>query len=60
MSPFTYLVDGMMSTGWANAAATRSDVEISVFNPANGTTYGTDARLSVRFHNIDEHLFDLP
>lgn len=28
VSPFTYLVDGMMSTGWANAAATRSDVEI--------------------------------
>ncbi|KAK0441238.1 ABC-2 type transporter-domain-containing protein [Desarmillaria tabescens] len=40
VSPFTYLVDGMMSTGLANAAATCSTVEISVFNPANGTTCG--------------------
>ncbi|KAK0199278.1 AtrD, ABC-transporter [Desarmillaria ectypa] len=38
VSPFTYLVDGLLSTGLANTAAKCSDIEISVFNPTNGTT----------------------
>uniref|UniRef100_A0A0W0FAX3 Putative multidrug resistance protein cdr1 n=1 Tax=Moniliophthora roreri TaxID=221103 RepID=A0A0W0FAX3_MONRR len=40
VSPFTYLIDAMMSTGLANADAYCSDIEVSKFSPPNGTTCG--------------------
>ncbi|KAK7047753.1 Multidrug resistance protein [Paramarasmius palmivorus] len=40
VSPFTYLVDGMLSTGLANAPAYCSNVEISRFDPPSGSTCG--------------------
>jgi len=40
VSPFTYLLDGMLSTGVANAPAYCSSVEISTFNPPSGQTCG--------------------
>jgi ATP-binding cassette, subfamily G (WHITE), member 2, PDR len=36
VSPFTYLVDGMMSVGLANTAAVCSDIEYLNFNPPSG------------------------
>ncbi|THU83339.1 putative ABC multidrug transporter [Dendrothele bispora CBS 962.96] len=38
VSPFTYMVDGMLSVGVANTAATCSDIEISVIDPPSGQT----------------------
>ncbi|KAI3598044.1 multidrug resistance protein cdr1 [Moniliophthora roreri] len=40
VSPFTYLVDGLMATGLANAPAYCSDVETSKFDPPSGSTCG--------------------
>ena len=40
VSPFTYLVDGMLATGLANNVATCSSIELSVFNPRRGQTCG--------------------
>uniref|UniRef100_A0A0W0GAH4 ABC transporter domain-containing protein n=1 Tax=Moniliophthora roreri TaxID=221103 RepID=A0A0W0GAH4_MONRR len=40
ISPFSYLVDGMLSAGSANANAFCSDVELLKFNPPNGLTCG--------------------
>lgn len=36
VSPFTYLVDGMLSTGLANTNVTCSSIELAHFNPASG------------------------
>ena len=36
VSPFTYLVDGMLSTGLANTNITCSSIELAHFNPASG------------------------
>ncbi|ESK91360.1 multidrug resistance protein cdr1 [Moniliophthora roreri MCA 2997] len=40
VSPFTYLVDAMVSTGLAHAEATCSQIEISRFDPPSGLTCG--------------------
>ena len=40
VSPFTYLVDGMLSTGLANTQVVCSGIEYVRFNPANGLTCG--------------------
>lgn len=40
VSPFTYLIDGMLSTGLANTEVTCADVEYSSFNPRAGETCG--------------------
>ncbi|TDL14894.1 P-loop containing nucleoside triphosphate hydrolase protein [Rickenella mellea] len=40
VSPFTYLVDSMLSVGVANAPATCSDIEVRHFEPPNGQTCG--------------------
>lgn len=40
VSPFTYLVDAMLSVGLANTPATCSDIEVSIFNPPSGQTCG--------------------
>ena len=41
VSPFTYLVDGMLSTGLANQKVTCSSIELTHFNPLAGQTCGT-------------------
>ncbi|KIY64375.1 AtrD, ABC-transporter [Cylindrobasidium torrendii FP15055 ss-10] len=38
VSPFTYLVSGMLSNGLANAEAHCSDLEVSSFDPPSGMT----------------------
>jgi ATP-binding cassette, subfamily G (WHITE), member 2, PDR len=40
LSPFTYLVDAMLSVGVANAPATCSSIEIRHFEPPSGQTCG--------------------
>ena len=40
LSPFTYLVDGMLSTGLANTNIVCSAIELSHFNPPSGQTCG--------------------
>ncbi|KAF9028125.1 putative ABC transporter [Hymenopellis radicata] len=40
VSPFTYLVDAMLSTGLANSPATCSSIEVSTFDPPSGQTCG--------------------
>jgi ABC-type multidrug transport system permease subunit len=40
VSPFTYLVDGMLSTGLANTRVVCSSIELSHFNPPSGQTCG--------------------
>lgn len=40
VSPFTYLVDAMLSVSLANAPAHCSSIEVSVFNPPSGQTCG--------------------
>ncbi|KAL9120898.1 MAG: hypothetical protein Q9187_002546 [Circinaria calcarea] len=40
VSPFNYLVDGMLATGVANTVATCSSIELSAFNPRRGQTCG--------------------
>ncbi|KAK4696934.1 ATP-binding cassette, subfamily G (WHITE), member 2, PDR, partial [Lecanoromycetidae sp. Uapishka_2] len=40
VSPFTYLIDGMLSTGLANNAITCSSIELVTFNPTPGQTCG--------------------
>jgi ATP-binding cassette, subfamily G (WHITE), member 2, PDR len=40
ISPFTYLVDGMLSTGLANTRIVCSSIELSHFNPPSGQTCG--------------------
>ena len=40
ISPFTYLVDGMLSTGLANNAVVCSSIEYVHFNPPSGQTCG--------------------
>lgn len=40
VSPFTYLVDGMLSTGLANTNVICSAIEYVKFNPPNGKTCG--------------------
>lgn len=40
VSPFTYLVDGMLSTGLANTRIVCSSIELSHFNPPSGQTCG--------------------
>lgn len=40
LSPFTYLVSGMLSTGVANAKITCASNEYLVFNPLEGQTCG--------------------
>lgn len=40
ISPFTYLVDGMLSTGLANNAIVCSSIEYVRFNPPSGQTCG--------------------
>jgi len=40
LSPFTYLVSGMLSTGVANTLVECSDIEILNFQPENGATCG--------------------
>ena len=41
ISPFTYLVDGMLSTGLANTAVVCSSIELVTFNPAANQSCGT-------------------
>ena len=41
VSPFTYLVSGMLSTGVANAVVTCSSSELTIFVPPSGHTCGT-------------------
>jgi ATP-binding cassette subfamily G (WHITE) protein 2 (PDR) len=38
LSPFTYLVSGMLSVGLANSSVQCADREYTVFNPTNGQT----------------------
>lgn len=38
VSPFTYLVDGMLSTGLANTRVVCSDIEFRTLEPPNGLT----------------------
>lgn len=40
ISPFTYLIDGMLSTGLANNAIVCSSIELVKFNPSPGQTCG--------------------
>lgn len=40
VSPFTYLVGGMLSTGLANVQVTCADIEYSTFNPPSGQSCG--------------------
>lgn len=40
VSPFTYLVDGMLSTGLANNAVVCSSIELVKFSPPSGQTCG--------------------
>lgn len=40
VSPFTYLVDAMLSVGLANAPAHCASNEVSLFNPPSGQTCG--------------------
>lgn len=40
ISPFTYLVDGILSTGLANTVVTCSAIEFLHFDPSNGSTCG--------------------
>jgi ATP-binding cassette subfamily G (WHITE) protein 2 (PDR) len=40
VSPFTYLVDGMLSTGLANTKIVCSSIELSHFNPPSSQTCG--------------------
>ncbi|KAJ3981928.1 CDR ABC transporter-domain-containing protein [Lentinula detonsa] len=40
VSPFTYLVNAMLSVSLANAPASCSSVKVSVFNPPSGQTCG--------------------
>ncbi|KAJ8078446.1 Multidrug resistance protein [Marasmius tenuissimus] len=40
VSPFTYLIDGMLATALANARGYCSDIEVSVVNPPAGQTCG--------------------
>ena len=40
VSPFTYLVSGMLSTGLANTAVTCSSSELATFDPPIGQTCG--------------------
>jgi hypothetical protein len=40
VSPFTYLVDGILSTGLANTLVTCSNIEFLHFEPSNGTSCG--------------------
>jgi ATP-binding cassette, subfamily G (WHITE), member 2, PDR len=41
VSPFTYLVSGMMSTGLANTKVVCSSIEYLHFDPPSGETCGT-------------------
>ncbi|KAL8941518.1 MAG: hypothetical protein Q9216_002200 [Gyalolechia sp. 2 TL-2023] len=38
VSPFTYLINGMLATGLANTQVTCADIEYAIFNPRNGET----------------------
>lgn len=38
VSPFTYLINGMLATGLANTNVTCADIEYSTFNPRDGET----------------------
>jgi ATP-binding cassette subfamily G (WHITE) protein 2 (PDR) len=40
LSPFTYLVSGMLSTGLANSSVTCADRELVRFQPRSGETCG--------------------
>ena len=40
ISPFTYLIDGMLSTGLANNAIVCSSIELISFNPPSNQTCG--------------------
>lgn len=40
VSPFTYLIDGMLSTGLANNAIVCASIELVSFNPRSGQTCG--------------------
>ncbi|KAL8695772.1 MAG: hypothetical protein Q9224_003171 [Gallowayella concinna] len=40
VSPFTYLLNGMLATGLANTEVTCSDIELTTFNPRDGQTCG--------------------
>lgn len=40
ISPFTYLIDGMLATGLANNAIVCSSIELVSFNPPSGQTCG--------------------
>ncbi|KAL8735882.1 MAG: hypothetical protein Q9181_002631 [Wetmoreana brouardii] len=40
VSPFTYLINGMLSTGLANTNVTCSDIEYATFNPPSDQTCG--------------------
>ena len=40
VSPFTYLIDGMLSTALANTRGYCSDIEFFVVNPPSGQTCG--------------------
>ncbi|KAL0066972.1 Multidrug resistance protein [Marasmius tenuissimus] len=40
VSPFTYLIDGMLSTALANTNGYCSDIEVSVVSPPSGQTCG--------------------
>ncbi|KAL9000682.1 MAG: hypothetical protein Q9169_000718 [Polycauliona sp. 2 TL-2023] len=40
VSPFTYMINGMLAVGLANTEATCADVEYSLFNPRDGETCG--------------------
>ncbi|KAJ3024293.1 hypothetical protein HKX48_003118 [Thoreauomyces humboldtii] len=41
VSPFTYLVEGMLSVGVANTAVVCSDIELLTFQPPSGQSCGT-------------------
>lgn len=40
VSPFTYLINGMLAAGLANTRVNCSDIEYATFNPRSGQTCG--------------------
>lgn len=40
VSPFTYLISGMLATAVANSVVDCSSTELTIFNPPNGQTCG--------------------
>ena len=48
VSPFTYLINGMLATGLANTEATCADIEYSTFDPREDETCGDYVRAYIK------------